>query len=641
MSRRTTRRRTGNRPPVPAAPAAPAPEIPVPVLAPPPVPTPPVPVPVPAPAPVPTPAPTLVPRAYSRVFVPDNSTREELVSRIDSLTMQLNQAEIRIAKKDSDYNSLETQLLEEAAKNHDFQATILSTNARAMRAEAQVSRLERQILDKDNELFQLRSVSERFESEISSRNTMINSLGEQLINVTNELAQSKVETEKYKGYYEEALTSFRDVSSELELMQHHQFKARRLAAEQAEQIGIIDQPVPREQPAPQPILFAPRVNPQPVPQPVFNDSADRISHLQQECEKLRYDLQKLQEEVEESRFMSHLVQNADDFKILSYLGDGQNGAVFKVKCNNSHHPNPNKSYTMKISYNLDNDHFAQHMSSFVFMKFPRHSNTLHYFTMFVDEIRDDFREYFSDSMKSKSQIVVRGGKSRNRKSQYFVCEYLDMSLQQYLNEHFPNNEIIPQNVVIKILLDLTNANLHLYHHRIVHRDFKLDNILVECYPDNPKQIVRCVLSDFGTACEVDESFRFSITVSETGRALGDVWGNMAHIAPELHDSLNHALRAKKRHDVELDYSKQYIFELGIIAYEIILGDLPLENYPSAFTSKFSGELQPYSNRDLTKIGPHLGINDEIVQILQRAVAYNPDTRPELDEFRDVLLRHLI
>lgn len=69
--------------------------------------------------------------------------------------------------------------------------------------------------------------------------------------------------------------------------------------------------------------------------------------------------------------------------------------------------------------------------------------------------------------------------------------------------------------------DVIDGLLHLEKHNIVHRDLKLDNVLVNASG-------KCQLVDFGLAIRVDANTR-SIPFT-TGSTAG---GNMAHLAPEV------------------------------------------------------------------------------------------------------------
>jgi len=64
--------------------------------------------------------------------------------------------------------------------------------------------------------------------------------------------------------------------------------------------------------------------------------------------------------------------------------------------------------------------------------------------------------------------------------------------------------------------------MFLYDHKIVHRDLKLDNILMD-ENDNP------IICDFGLAIHVDENGIADVN---------EIGGNQFHLSPEVHNSYN-------------------------------------------------------------------------------------------------------
>jgi len=112
-----------------------------------------------------------------------------------------------------------------------------------------------------------------------------------------------------------------------------------------------------------------------------------------------------------------------------------------------------------------------------------------------------------------------------------------------------------------------------------------------------------------------------------------MWGNQAHIAPELHSSLGSALAstriARGRQEVELDYSRQSVFELGVLAFEIVNGDLPVSGYPFSVISQSTGTVE-YCDADIARISPNR-LSEEQASMLRRAVSCDPSRRPSLDE----------
>lgn len=102
----------------------------------------------------------------------------------------------------------------------------------------------------------------------------------------------------------------------------------------------------------------------------------------------------------------------------------------------------------------------------------------------------------------------------------------------------------------------------------MHRDVKLNNILVG-------QDDRLVLCDFGSAIvcpESDLKRKYS-----RGQSPG---GNVKHLAPEVVTEVNKAEEGND--EVVVDFSKQDVWAVGVVLYELILGTHPLEDYPHAF-----------------------------------------------------------
>src|ERR1041384_7565499 len=92
-----------------------------------------------------------------------------------------------------------------------------------------------------------------------------------------------------------------------------------------------------------------------------------------------------------------------------------------------------------------------------------------------------------------------------------------MEAHYSLKEYLENNTILP-NQKMWFCAEIANAILFLWEHRIVHRDIKLENILIS-YDGFP------VISDFGFADFVDSN-----GIIECPKILG---GNSAHLAPEV------------------------------------------------------------------------------------------------------------
>ena len=300
-----------------------------------------------------------------------------------------------------------------------------------------------------------------------------------------------------------------------------------------------------------------------------------------------------------------------------------------------------KQYALKVCFNFDLDS-DQVRNAFInepteLARLPPHPNIVRFMCEFVDEIKDNIRPHLPEFAREYSIITHQDGTRTNRKTQFFVMEHVEMSLSRLLVSRFAPPSIVPHRMVATIISQVGSALQHLDHHRLAHRDLKLDNILVETRvvdeSTNEIEITRCVLIDFACSCRLSDDMK-SIVVLDRGRVLSSpMWGNQAHIAPELHSSLGSALAstriARGRQEVELDYSRQSVFELGVLAFEIVNGDLPVSGYPFSVTSQ-STRVVEYCDADIARISPYQ-LREEQASMLRRAVSCDPSRRPSLDE----------
>jgi serine/threonine protein kinase len=119
----------------------------------------------------------------------------------------------------------------------------------------------------------------------------------------------------------------------------------------------------------------------------------------------------------------------------------------------------------------------------------------------------------------------------------------------------------------------------LAHHRFVHLDIKPDNVVVVCDGpvDDPESYPQAVLVDFGLARRLDMEDMVA-TLPPAVWSSEQLWGNPAHAAPELQLELKRVRRVGG--PARLDLSKQPVFELGVLAYELCAGEHPVRGYPT-------------------------------------------------------------
>ena len=328
------------------------------------------------------------------------------------------------------------------------------------------------------------------------------------------------------------------------------------------------------------------------------------------------------------------------------LGSGDNGMAMDVRCIEPQHPQPTKRYALKVCFNFG---LSSRRAQGAFVNEYRehstitnHPHILQFMCEFFAEIDDSIRVHLPEVVQQTSIVALRDGSMRNRKTQFFVLERFDISLEHLLKLEYSSPKIVPHRLVAMIVSQVGSALLHLERHRVAHRDIKLDNILVELNPDhhneeepNSLPIKRCVVSDFGTACTLGPDLKDVMAIGPGGNVLSTVWGNQVHIAPELHSALGHAILAQQSSPktlsqlgVEIDYSRQSVFELGVLAFEIVLGTTPIDDYPASVTDRTTGIVR-YKDSEIARIPTdRLGVDQ--ASMLQRMVSCDPSRRPSLE-----------
>ena len=138
---------------------------------------------------------------------------------------------------------------------------------------------------------------------------------------------------------------------------------------------------------------------------------------------------------------------------------------------------------------------------------------------------------------------------------------------------------------------------------VLHRDLKPENILL------PGGDVEAKVLDFGVAKIADN--RLSDTPADphaTITVAGTIVGTPAHMAPEQ-------LRA------DTPDSRTDVFALGVIAYEMVSGELPFSrgSLSDVILAQARGA-SPLSDR-------HAAVPAELDRAIRRALNLNPDERP--------------
>lgn len=180
-----------------------------------------------------------------------------------------------------------------------------------------------------------------------------------------------------------------------------------------------------------------------------------------------------------------------------------------------------------------------------------------------------------------------------------VLEYFGgVSLKQWLESHQSQGAgAIPVGDVLAIALQITEALVGLLQHRIIHKDIKPSNILID--PTSG----RIKLTDFSIASRLAREATLL-------NPKGHLEGTLAYISPEQTGRMNRGI----------DYRTDY-YSLGVTLYELLTGRLPFTaTTPMAWVYCHLGTLPP----PMQSLNPDLPA--AVAAIVAKLMAKNPEDR---------------
>lgn len=244
------------------------------------------------------------------------------------------------------------------------------------------------------------------------------------------------------------------------------------------------------------------------------------------------------------------------YKFKHFIGKGNFGAVWAA-----HHIENNQQVAIKI---VNKDLFKEHP------KFEKYLRTeMKYLPKINHENIVKFIEFFE-----------------NQYSLYFVLEYCNNGdLGQYLKEKMR----IPEPEALEYLKQLISAFQVLNSHKIMHRDLKLENILLKLTDD--KIVIKLCDFDF-------------LKKGDTGKTY---LGTGMYMAPEI-------LKSSKSYTNKAD-----LWSLGVVFYKILYGDYPFKGKTENMLIK---------NIELMKVDykEEFGISKFSINLMEEIFQCDPDNR---------------
>jgi len=245
------------------------------------------------------------------------------------------------------------------------------------------------------------------------------------------------------------------------------------------------------------------------------------------------------------------------YKITEFKGKGYFGVVYK-----GINLNTNEEVAIKVLYK-ENLNFKELQNELNTMKTINCENSVKYFA--DNDFGDPYRYYI-------------------------IMEYCDCNLLEYLKGkgHLLNDEI---RIIFK---QLNNAFHEMRKYNIIHRDLKVDNIMMKFEKDKSKYTVK--LADFGKSRPVDYYMSCQ--------------GNYSIMAPEVYFN--------SHYDEKCD-----LWSVGIMLHHLYFGYLPDINY-----YKFDR----YINKIFENIRNSQHMAPSLRDLLYRLLVYDPNQRISWDEY---------
>ena len=176
----------------------------------------------------------------------------------------------------------------------------------------------------------------------------------------------------------------------------------------------------------------------------------------------------------------------------------------------------------------------------------------------------------------------------NNEQYILVFNYCDTTLEKYVEEHYPN-KIMPLEDIKKLFLELNNGFKNLYLENVIHRDIKINNILIE-YRLGDKTDLIPRLADFGISRENSTEFN--------PMTMGISWLLLS--APEiLVDGTDYSFASD-------------LWSIGVLLYKLAFGDYP---YKGQGPVKLYSEIMS-GKKKLQKSG-NKQFDDLITKLLQK------------------------
>ncbi len=252
-----------------------------------------------------------------------------------------------------------------------------------------------------------------------------------------------------------------------------------------------------------------------------------------------------------------------------------------------------------------------------------HNNVIRYYTNFSDLPNQE--------LLASWPLELPQPRTLGNPAQFHVLEYQPQSLSDKL-ELLHKSGGVNRALLSKVMRDMILASVHLRKNYIAHNEIMPYNIFCNTDEEIPHVVRRSILSNFAHAAKLSEDFTCVLVKNASGDP-PSCWQNVSCIAPELLSAYN----LSEGPVAILDYSAQAVFELSMLAYNILLGDACqfVKEYPVSFAIAKLGIVK-YRNAQVPLI-PATVVDPEIAEIFRCGLLCDPRERPPFKQFCDLVM----